>query len=319
MKTLFKGLSAVKVRFARPFLPLAFAILLPASSLAAANDEIEFKVITEKRVGRQLAGTVESIISDLHLKTFETERGERRENRLRHFFLLKGGARISINFKDLDYIEVNRFSFGKEGKVKLLSGIEEYGEIQYPETYDPEGDRKILADIEGYTNLAGQRVPWKSQYNLIRGIYRVTPRKPTATPKPSTDVILPNSKNESDSSAYVPGVDESIPLKADIIQLRNGDTISGEVQTKVFEIETSYAKIPFDLSRLNSMSFEGEGQNVDVLNLLNGDKLSGIIYPATITFDLDPSVTEEGEGKKAVLAKDKIKKINFKTRKDKTR
>ena len=93
----------------------------------------------------------------------------------------------------------------------------------------------------------------------------------------------------------------------DRILLKNGDTISGTLLTEAFTVETSYAKLTFKLSEVASIILEGAGQNVELLVLANGDKLSGQIQPQTIKVRL-------AGGQDSVIQKDKIKEIQVQRR-----
>ena len=92
--------------------------------------------------------------------------------------------------------------------------------------------------------------------------------------------------------------------KFDQIFLKNGDTVSGQVQTKAFKLRTSYATLDFETLQIGYIDFEGGSQNRDVMGLRIGDKLSGFLEPESIMLLLR-------SGAEVKLDKRKIKKINF--------
>ena len=95
------------------------------------------------------------------------------------------------------------------------------------------------------------------------------------------------------------------PTDSDQILLKNGDTISGQVKTEAFRLRTSYGDLKFHTPQIAHIDFEGGGQNMDVIVLKIGDKLSGVIEAPIITL-LMRSGTEVN------LDKGKIKRITFK-------
>jgi len=88
----------------------------------------------------------------------------------------------------------------------------------------------------------------------------------------------------------------------DRILLKNGDVISGKLLTEKFTLRTSYASIDFESKLIESIILEGSGQNIEMIVLKTGDKLSGIISPEIIKIKL------QGE-QEAAIEKDKIKEI----------
>src|SRR5205823_784758 len=63
----------------------------------------------------------------------------------------------------------------------------------------------------------------------------------------------------------------------DMIVLKNGDKITGEVLNKKFTIKTSYAELAFDREKVDQIILEGAGANIDEMVLKAGDKLSGVL------------------------------------------
>lgn len=100
------------------------------------------------------------------------------------------------------------------------------------------------------------------------------------------------------TNASEPGV--SVPQ--DRILLKNGDTISGRILIDKFTVKTSYADLSFDLSQVETVVLEGAGQNIELMVLRTGDKLSGVIGPETVKIELTG-------GQETEIEKDKIKEI----------
>ena len=92
------------------------------------------------------------------------------------------------------------------------------------------------------------------------------------------------------------------PVPQDRILLKNGDTISGRLLVQHFTIKTSYADLTFKLEQIESVILEGAGQNVEMLVLRSGDKLSGLVGPESIKVKL-------AGGQETEIEKDKIKQV----------
>jgi hypothetical protein len=92
--------------------------------------------------------------------------------------------------------------------------------------------------------------------------------------------------------------------KYDQILFKNGDTVSGQIQTKAFKLRTSYANLNFETPQIGYIDFEEGSQNSAVMGLRIGDKLSGILEPVSIRLLMR-------SGAEVKLDKRKIKKINF--------
>ena len=92
--------------------------------------------------------------------------------------------------------------------------------------------------------------------------------------------------------------------KFDQIRLKNGDTVSGEVQTKIFKILTPYGEMDFETPQIGYIDFEGGTENNAIVGLRIGDRLSGVIQAQTVRLLMRA-------GKAVDLDKEKIKKITF--------
>ena len=63
----------------------------------------------------------------------------------------------------------------------------------------------------------------------------------------------------------------------DQVLLKNGDIVTGIVTTEVVQLKTSYATLSFGTPKIGLIQFDGGGQDIDVVILKIGDKLSGLI------------------------------------------
>lgn len=70
----------------------------------------------------------------------------------------------------------------------------------------------------------------------------------------------------------------------------------------MFIIKTSYTDLSFDLTQVETVVLEGAGQNVEMLILRTGDKLSGIVGPDKVKIELTG-------GQETEIEKEKIKEI----------
>jgi hypothetical protein len=88
----------------------------------------------------------------------------------------------------------------------------------------------------------------------------------------------------------------------DRILLKNGETVSGRLTIDGFTVKTSYADLSFELKQVENVVLEGAGQNIEMLILKAGDKLSGIVGPNIIRIKLE-------SGQEVQIEKDKIEEI----------
>jgi hypothetical protein len=93
--------------------------------------------------------------------------------------------------------------------------------------------------------------------------------------------------------------------RADVIVLKNGDILSGDVLTAEFPIDASYATLKFEFEEIDSVIYEGDQQNIESIVLKNGDKISGKVGPDSIRVKLQ-------SGQEIEVDKDKVKQIKAK-------
>jgi hypothetical protein len=90
----------------------------------------------------------------------------------------------------------------------------------------------------------------------------------------------------------------------DQVQMKNGDLITGRIVTATFILRTSYGTHSFAAKQIQSINLEGAGQNMDLVTLRIGDKLSGVVENATVRISMR-------SGAEVELSKDKMKDILF--------
>ena len=73
--------------------------------------------------------------------------------------------------------------------------------------------------------------------------------------------------------------DMEIPEWKDFDQviLKNGDIITGIVTREVVQLKTSYATLFFEMPKIGFIHFDGSDQELDIVILKMGDKLSGML------------------------------------------
>jgi len=88
----------------------------------------------------------------------------------------------------------------------------------------------------------------------------------------------------------------------DRILLKNGDAISGRLQFNKITIKTSYAELSFQRDQVERIILEGSGQNIEMVLLRSGDKLSGVVSLQIFRIKL-------ATGQEFDIQKEKIKDI----------
>jgi len=91
----------------------------------------------------------------------------------------------------------------------------------------------------------------------------------------------------------------------DQVLMKNGDALSGRILTTNFTLRTSYGTHNFQTKQIQTINLEGGGQNIDIVLLRIGDKLSGVIENAAVKMEMR-------SGTQVELSKDKVKDIIFK-------
>ena len=92
----------------------------------------------------------------------------------------------------------------------------------------------------------------------------------------------------------------------DVINLRNGETISGTILNNAISITTSYGTVKAPVQDCAGVSFEAWGVDVDVLAAVNFNRLSGLISDRTF------KIKSANGGAVKAFRKEEIKSIIFK-------
>jgi len=99
-------------------------------------------------------------------------------------------------------------------------------------------------------------------------------------------------------------------VKHDAMTLKNGDAVTGTIENEEFTVNASYGDMVFETDKIAKIVFEGAGNNVDVIRLKVGDKISGVIQDGKIKIKLV-------SGEAVEIDKDKVKEIQIRRSKAK--
>jgi hypothetical protein len=97
----------------------------------------------------------------------------------------------------------------------------------------------------------------------------------------------------------------AFPGTADRVVLKNGDTLSGQVQTMTFTLRTAYGTFRLEAPKITSIEFDEKGPSTGVVLFSNGDRLSG-------TVEIDPVLFAMASGQGVSFGGNTIKAIHFK-------
>lgn len=159
------------------------------------------------------------------------------------------------------------------GRVVLVSDLRRYFRIDYNGYYS----QRPGVGVHDNERFAINLDQWLAGY-LVPGV--------------STIVV----KDEKNLVAKIRNID--------MINLKNGNVLSGKIETEAFKLRASYATIDFQITEISHMVFDRGSQNKDLVVLKNGDKLSGVVDVPTIRILIMA-------GKQIDLDKEKIKKVIF--------
>lgn len=98
---------------------------------------------------------------------------------------------------------------------------------------------------------------------------------------------------------------DATPVTSDRVVLRNGDSLSGQVQTKTFPLRTAYGTFQLDATQIASIEFDATRPHLAVVLLKNGDRLNGTVEVESLRFTLMSGEAVSFDGKT-------IRTINFK-------
>ena len=163
------------------------------------------------------------------------------------------------------------------GKVEVseFSIITTYGQVVIPSTYirtyQPEGAGQQVAMVESVDGdvFSGFLVQPAVKFRLSTG-------NELSLRKESIDII----------EFGLAGTDTASQPSPWSVTMRNGDIFDAEVSSGILQLETSYGELDIDISNIQSVDFEGEGNVLAVVTLRNGDTARGQLRTEVIDFRL---------------------------------
>jgi hypothetical protein len=90
---------------------------------------------------------------------------------------------------------------------------------------------------------------------------------------------------------------QAVSVQADRVVLRNGDSLSGKVQTKSFPLRTAYGTFRFDAAQIASIEFDATKPHLAMVLLKNGDRLSGTVEVESLSFTMTSGEAVSFDGK----------------------
>lgn len=104
----------------------------------------------------------------------------------------------------------------------------------------------------------------------------------------TSDVATSVEVSADEGLSTIPVVlDLKRPSDTDILKLRNGDQLTGTVLNENLSVAATYAKIPVDLSQVDSISFIGGRNVLTKITMVNGDVVQGVLETEDIELSLD--------------------------------
>lgn len=192
----------------------------------------------------------------------------------RFYDAVRQGKKVKLPFRDMK--EIRFLNPGKSFQVEVLFN---------------DGRRETLllqpaADIVIETGMISEY----SHSKVARIQFAPTPAQPFS-PAP-----LPAQRQ--------PGL-VGTPLQSDRIALRNGDSLSGQIQMKILPLRTAYGTFQIEVPQIVSIEFDASRPELAVVLLRNGDRLSGAVEVESVRLTM-----ASGEG--ATFGVKTIQKIFFK-------
>lgn len=92
---------------------------------------------------------------------------------------------------------------------------------------------------------------------------------------------------------------------SDRVVLHNGDSLSGQIQTKTFPLRTAYGTFQLEAPKIASIEFDATRPGMAVVLLKNGDRLSGTVEAESVRLTTTSGEAAGFDGKT-------IKRIDFK-------
>lgn len=92
--------------------------------------------------------------------------------------------------------------------------------------------------------------------------------------------------------------------KYDVMELKNGDLLTGTMLNDQIGIQTAYARLAFRKDQIASLLLEGDIANIEQIIVINGDVFSGFVLEKTIRFRLST-------GSEIEVRREKIKRMGI--------
>lgn len=100
---------------------------------------------------------------------------------------------------------------------------------------------------------------------------------------------------------------QTAPPTTDVMQMKNGDLLSGELLLTSVPIETSYAKISVPIEEIQAIELTGGWISKDSLTRINGDRLQGNINLTNVPLRMN-------DGTQVVIERGQILKVTLRRR-----
>lgn len=98
-----------------------------------------------------------------------------------------------------------------------------------------------------------------------------------------------------------------LAAEVDVVNLRNGQVLTGQVVGQTLSITTSYAAVKLKVTDIARIQIGNPSTQSDEIQLKAGDRLSGVIVEEAITL-------RQGDGSETVLKKSAIERVILRTR-----
>jgi hypothetical protein len=184
----------------------------------------------------------------------------------RFYDAVRQGKKVKLPFRDLE--EIRFLNPGKSFEAEVLFN---------------DGRRETLllqpaADIVIETGMISEY----SHTKVARIQFAPVPAQP---PPPDAQPAPPQKQPDA------------TPVASDRVVLRNGDSLSGQVQTQTFPLRTAYGTFRFDAAQIASIEFDATRPHLAVVLLKNGDRLNGTVEVESLRFTLMSGEAVSFDGK----------------------
>ena len=201
--------------------------------------------------------------------------------------------------KDGGVVMASKLNFGNDfgwitGKIDMVETTLKLTNVQsmvFEKSQDNliSGEIQMIAGIKARLALAYRGIWFDSEFG--RGTL------------PLSDI---RSIERSDGALSAAGPAGGMTISgADQVTMKNGDVLAGTIETGAFGLRTSYGDLAIDSKDIASILMEGGGQNIEMVHLRTGEKISGVLTNEVF-------LLRRGAGGEMTLQKDKIKSMAFK-------